>query len=280
MRRGLALVAGAWLALLAATGLAQAPAPAELDVFIRAPSSLGIPTGGNARHERLAALGIPAQRDTLRGLLGPVAESCPSLSGAYFAGLDADGAAHWDVRCGNRTAWRISLPADPAATPGVTPCPVQTELCFLPAPRVAGDLGTLRNARCAAACELRAGADRQRCLASCLRGTEGIAALGGPDSDRHIAIFVVDRPLMTEAFLAGARTAGIALEGARRACEAMAEGRPCRIAVSTINHCAAVAQAPDGQVSAGFGIELDDAEREARRVCGAGSACQVIISGC
>ncbi|MBS7791380.1 hypothetical protein KTR66_15365 [Roseococcus sp. SDR] len=38
--------------------------------------------------------------------------------------------------------------------------------------------------------------------------------------------------------------------------------------------------APDGQVSAGFGIELDDAEREARRVCGAGAACQVIIAGC
>jgi hypothetical protein len=268
------------LLLLLLAGPALGQAPAELDVFIRAPASLGIPSGANARHERLAGLAIPAQRDALRGLLGPVAESCPSLSGAYFAGLDADGAAHWDVRCGNRTAWRISLPAEASATPQVTPCPVQTELCFLPAPRVAGDLGTLRQARCAAACELRAGTERQSCLASCLRGTEGIAALGGPGSDRHIAIFVVDLPLMTEGFLAGARTSNAALDSARRACEAMAGGRPCRIAVSTINHCAAVVQAPDSQVSAGFGIELDDAEREARRVCGAGAACQLIISGC
>lgn len=268
------------LALLLLAGPARAQPGAELDVFIRAPTSLGIPSGANARHERLAGLAIPAQRDALRGLLGPVSEGCPSLSGAYFAGLDAEGAAHWDVRCGNRTAWRISLPADPAATPQVTPCPVQTELCFLPAPRVAGDLGTLRNARCVAACELRVGAERQSCLSTCLRGTEGIAALGGAGSDRHIAVFVVDLPLMTEAFLAGARTSGAAIEGARRACEAMAGGQPCRIAVSTINHCAAVVQAPDGQVSAGFGIELDDAERDARRVCGAGAACQVIISGC
>lgn len=268
------------LLVLLLAGPASAQPPAELDVFIRAPGSLGIPSGGNPRHERLAGLAIPAQRDVLRGLLAPVGESCPSISGAYFAGLDAAGAAHWDVRCGNRTAWRISLPGDADATPEVLPCPTQTELCFLPAPRVTGDLGPLRNARCAAACELRAGAERQSCLTRCLSGTEGIAALGGMGSDRHIAVFVVDLPLMTEAFLAGARTAHGALDGARRACEAMAGGQPCRIAVSTINHCAAVVQAPDGQVSAGFGIELDDAEREARRVCGAGDACQVIISGC
>ncbi len=232
------------LLVLLLAGPASAQPPAELDVFISAPGSLGIPSGGNPRHERLAGLAIPAQRDVLRGLLAPVGDG------------DAD------------------------ATPEVLPCPTQTELCFLPAPRVTGDLGPLRNARCAAACELRAGAERQSCLTRCLSGTEGIAALGGMGSDRHIAVFVVDLPLMTEAFLAGARTAHGALDGARRACEAMAGGQPCRIAVSTINHCAAVVQAPDGQVSAGFGIELDDAEREARRVCGAGDACQVIISGC
>lgn len=268
------------LLLLLLAGPAPAQPAAELDVFIRAPGSLGIPVGRNARHEQLASLAIPAQRDALRGLLGPVSGSCPSLSGAYFAGLDAAGVAHWDVRCGNRTAWRISLPADAAATPEVTPCPVQTELCFLPAPRLAGDLGALRNARCVAACELRVGAERQSCLSACLRGTESIAALGGPGSDRHIAVFVVDLPLMTEGFLAGAATPGGALNAARRACEAMAGGRACRVAVSTINHCAAVMQAPDGQVSAGFGIELDDAERDARRLCGAGAACQLVVSGC
>ena len=73
------------LLLFQASGAASAETAAQLDVFIRAPTSLGIPTGGNARHERLAGLAIPAQRDALRGLLGPVSENCPSLSGTKVA---------------------------------------------------------------------------------------------------------------------------------------------------------------------------------------------------
>ena len=114
----------------------------------------------------------------------------------------------------------------------------------------------------------------------CLQGNEAIAGIGGAGVDRHLSVFVADMPLMLEGFLAGGRDAAAARESAVSACATVAGARACRLVAATINRCLAVVRGPDGQVVSGTGIELDDAEREARAACGAGEACQLVVSGC
>lgn len=230
-------------------------------------------------HERIAALSVQEQRAALLPLIRATDGGCEALSAAYFAGIDVAGFAYWDVRCQDRTGWRLALSRDGGVADLVL-CPRQASTCFVPVPRVPGDLTVMQRARCNAACELRSGPARQTCITQCLQGTEAIAGTGGGDNDRYLAIFVAELPLMTEGFLAGGRSAALAQQTARSACAAVAGAEACRLAVAAFNACVAVVQAPDGLISTGTGIELDDAERDAQASCGRGATCQVIVSGC
>lgn len=230
-------------------------------------------------HERIAGLSVQEQRAALLPLVRASDGGCEALTAAYFAGIDAAGLAYWDVRCQDRTAWRIALARDGGVADLIL-CPRQSGTCFVPAPRMPGDLGAILQARCSAACELRSGTARQACIERCLHGHEGIAGAGGGGDDRYLAVFVADLPLMAEGFLAGARSAAQARQTAGSACAAVAGGRSCRLAVAAFNACVAVVQAPSGLIYTGTGMELDDAEREAQASCGRGATCQVVVSGC
>ncbi|MBX9748793.1 MAG: hypothetical protein K5Q68_04185 [Roseococcus sp.] len=234
----------------------------------------------HAAHDRIAALSLRDQRAALLPLIRATDGGCEDLSGAYFAGIDAAGRAYWDVRCQDRTAWRIA-PSRDGGVADLILCPRQSGTCFQPLPRRPGDLGAMLQARCSAACELRSGPMRQACIARCLQGNEGVAGAGGGGGhDRYLAIFVVDLPRMTEGFRAGGRSAALAQQTARSACTAVASAAACRLAVAAFNACVAVVQVPNGLIHTATGMELDDAEREAQASCGRGATCHVTVSGC
>lgn len=264
--------------------MAQNPPAPTADISVQEQRLAVTPTDRAARdghptHDRLADLSVQDQLAALLSVIRAADGRCEALSAAYFAGIDAAGFAYWDVRCQDRTARRIAFPRD-GGVADLIPCPRQPGTCFVPVPRVPGDLGAVQRARCNAACELRSGTARQACIARCLRGNEAIASAGGGDNDRYLAIFVAELPLMTEGFLAGRRSAALAEQAAWSACAAVAGAEACRLAAAAVNACAAVVQAPDGLISTGTGIELDDAEREAQASCGHGATCHVIVSGC
>ncbi len=230
-------------------------------------------------HERIAGLSVQDQRSVLLPLVRTTDGGCEAIAAAYFAGIDATGIAYWDVRCQDRTAWRIALARDGGVADLIL-CPRQPGTCFVPVPRLPGDLGAVLQGRCSAACELRSGAARQACIARCLLGNEGMAGPGGDGHDRYVAIFVADLPVMTEGFLASGPSAALAREAARSACAAVAGAAGCRLALAAFNACVAAVQAPSGLIYTGSGSELDDAEREAQASCGRGATCQVVVSGC
>lgn len=279
--RVLALVGSFWSP---ADVAAQSPALPNAIVAVEEQRVAAAPTDWVGRddhpaHDRIAALSVQDQRAALLALIRATDGGCQSLSAAYFAGIDATGLAYWDARCLDRTAWRIALARDGGVADLIL-CTRQSSSCFLPVPRLPGDLGVIQQARCSAACELRSGAARQACIARCLQGNEAIAGTGGGDNDRYLAIFIADLTVMTEGFLAAGRSAAAAQQAARSACAAVAGAGPCRPAVAAFNACVAVVQAPDGLISTGTGIELDDAERDAQASCGRGATCQVVVSGC
>lgn len=281
-----------WLCALALLGViwpaadatAQGRPTPETSVVVQEQRVAVAPADRMARddhpaHDRIAGLSVQDQRAALLPLVRATDGGCEALSAAYFAGIDAAGLAYWDVRCQDRTAWRIALSRD-GGVADLLLCPRQSGTCFQPAPRVPGDLGVMLQARCSAACELRSGAARQACIARCLQGHESVAGVGGGGGDRYVAIFVADLAGMTEGFLASGRSAALAQQTARSACAAVADAAACRLAVAAFNACVAAVQAPSGLIYTGTGLELDDAEREAQASCGRGATCQVVVSGC
>jgi hypothetical protein len=280
------------LRMLVVVGCAWSPAPVKAQGQPAPPPSVAVeeqrvavaPAARGMRddhpaHDRIASLSVQDQRAALLPLVRATDGGCEAIAAAYFAGIDATGLAYWDVRCHDRTGWRIALARDGGVADLIL-CGRQARTCFVPVPRVPGDLSVIQQARCNAACDLRSGAARQACIVRCLQGNEEIAGVGGGGNDRYLAVAVADLTVMTEGFLAAGQSAAAARQAAGAACAAVAGAAACRLAVAAFNACVAVVQAPDGLISPGTGIELDDAEREAQASCGRGATCQVVVSGC
>lgn len=133
--------------------------------------------GAAAAHEgsdALEAAGAGMQREVLRGFASYAGHDCAEVSGLFMAGIDADGAHHWDVLCRDGLPHRITFTADPDQPVVVRDClSLQgIERCFEPAdPRVP----RLRSqaSRCMTMCAMGGRDVLGACMAACLEARQG-----------------------------------------------------------------------------------------------------------